>query len=132
MCPDLLSIDLWANTLMQLKVGRAREKGDCPCCKHRKFEFLDGKAGSSATALCGRDAVQLRQRERQGRIDLDEIAVRLRPFGPVLANEFMIRAEIRDGGRSFELTLFTDGRAIVKGTGEVSVARSVYAKYVGN
>ena len=50
----------------------------------------------------------------------------------MLANEFMIRAEIRDGGRSFELTLFTDGRAIVKGTGEVSVARSVYAKYVGN
>jgi molybdopterin/thiamine biosynthesis adenylyltransferase len=131
-CPDLLSIDLWANTATQLKVGHAREKGDCPCCRQRNFEFLDGKAGSSATALCGRDAVQLRHRERQSRIDLDEIAARLRQFGPVLANEFMIRAGIRDGDRSYELTLFTDGRAIVKGTGEASVARSVYAKYVGN
>ena len=44
----------------------------------------------------------------------------------------MIRADIRDGGRALELTLFADGRAIVKGTAEAQVARSVYAKYVGN
>lgn len=129
---DLLSIDLWDNRVTHLKVSRARENVDCQCCKLRDFEFLDGRAGSSASALCGRDAVQLRHRQHRGRLNLDEIAERLRVQGPVVANEFMIRADIRDGGRQFELTLFADGRAIVKGTAEARVARSVYAKYVGN
>ena len=82
--------------------------------------------------MCGRDAVQLRHRQQRGQINLGEIAERLRPHGPVVANEFMIRADIRDGGSAFELTLFADGRAIVKGTAEPRVARSVYAKYVGS
>jgi adenylyltransferase/sulfurtransferase len=44
----------------------------------------------------------------------------------------MLRAEIQDSGKPYELTLFADGRAIVKGTGEVREARGVYARYVGN
>ncbi len=131
-CPTMLNIDLWANTALHLKVGRAREHGDCPCCKQRNFEFLDGKAGSSATALCGRDAVQLRHRQHQGRVDLAEVAARLRQHGPVVTNEFMVRAEIREGAQVYELTLFADGRAIVKGTGEAGVARGLYARYVGS
>jgi molybdopterin/thiamine biosynthesis adenylyltransferase len=131
-CPTMLSIDLWANTALHLKVGRAREDGDCLCCKRRNFEFLDGKAGSSATALCGRDAVQLRHRQHQGEVDLAEVATRLQRHGSVFANEFMLRAEIREGAQSYEITLFADGRAIVKGTGEASVARGVYARYVGS
>jgi adenylyltransferase/sulfurtransferase len=65
-------------------------------------------------------------------VDLAEIAARLRQHGPVVTNEFMLRAEIREGGEVYELTLFADGRAIVKGTGETSVARGVYAKYIGS
>jgi adenylyltransferase/sulfurtransferase len=131
-CPTMLSIDLWTNTLTQLKVGRAHENGDCPCCKHWHFEFLEGKAGSSATALCGRDAVQLRHRQHQGEPGLEAIAGRLQQHGSVLVNEFMLRANISDNGKSYELTLFADGRAIVKGTGEASVARGLFAKYVGS
>lgn len=132
LCPAMLSVDLWANTFTQLKVGRVWERGDCPCCKHRNFEFLAGKAGSSATTLCGQDAVQLRRRQNRGRPDLDQIAGRLRRHGPVTANEYMVRAEIGDNGKVYELTLFADGRAIVKGTAEAGVARGLYAKYVGH
>ena len=128
----MLSIDLWDNTISQLKVARAREKGDCQCCKHRNFEFLEGKAGSSATTLCGRDAVQLTHRQRSDKINFDEVARRLREHGEVSVNEFMLRAHIVENSRVYELTLFADGRAIVKGTGEANVARGVYAKYVGN
>ncbi|MGH8166695.1 MAG: ThiF family adenylyltransferase, partial [Woeseiaceae bacterium] len=130
-CPTMLNVDLWTNTIMQLKVARAWEAGDCPCCKHRRFEYLDGKAGSSATTLCGRDAVQLTHKQFDTRLDFDEIAARLRRHGKVTANSFMIRADLTDSGNSYELTLFTDGRAIVKGTGKEDVARSVYAKYIG-
>jgi len=131
-CPTLLTIDLWANTMTHLKVTYVRESSDCPCCKYRHFEYLEGKAGSRAIALCGRDAVQLTHRQNRGELDFDEIAGRLRHYGTVVVNEFMVRAEIRDNDKTFELTLFADGRAIVKGTGEASVARGVYAKYVGN
>ena len=130
-CPTMLNVDLWTNAIMQLKVARAWEAGDCPCCKHRRFEYLDGKAGSSATTLCGRDAVQLTHKQFDARLDFDEIAARLRRHGKVTANNFMIRADITEGGNPYELTLFTDGRAIVKGTGKEDVARSVYAKYIG-
>lgn len=130
--PTMLSIDLWANRFTQLKVGRAWADGDCRCCKHHDFEYLDGKAGSSATSLCGRNAVQLRHRQSAGGIDLDEIAGRLERHGTVKSNEFMVRAEVAENGKNYEITLFADGRAIVKGTGEAGVARSVYSKYVGN
>jgi adenylyltransferase/sulfurtransferase len=65
-------------------------------------------------------------------LDLEEIAGRLGHYGKVVSNAFMVRAEIDDNGKDYEITLFVDGRAIVKGTGEASVARGVYSKYVGN
>ncbi|MEX2123482.1 MAG: ThiF family adenylyltransferase [Woeseia sp.] len=129
--PTMLNIDLWDNTFSQFRVSRAYEAGDCVCCKHRRFEYLDGKVGSSATTLCGRDAVQLTHRQSGASLNFDDIAARLRPHGKVTANKFMIRADISDNGKPYELTLFSDGRAIVKGTGKENVARSVYAKYVG-
>lgn len=128
----MLSFDLASNSLMQLKVSRAYEAGDCLCCKHRQFEYLDGEKGSGTTTMCGRDAVQLTHRQNASRIDLEEVANRLRAHGAVTANRFMLRAALAENGRDYELTLFTDGRAIIKGTREASVARSVYAKYVGN
>ena len=113
-------------------MGAAREGSDCPCCKLRHFEYLEGRAGSSATTLCGRDAVQLRQRQEGQGVDLDAIAGRLRAYGPVDSSEFMLRAQIADGEHNYEISLFPNGRAIIKGTGEAAVARGIYAKYVGN
>jgi adenylyltransferase/sulfurtransferase len=129
--PSLLNVDVWTNAIHQFKVASAYESGDCPCCKQRRFEYLEGKLGSGAASLCGRNAVQLTHKQNQGQVDLEEIAARLRRLGPVKANRYMVRAEIVDNGQPYELTLFPDGRAIVHGTGEAQVARSVYAKYVG-
>jgi hypothetical protein len=129
----MLNLDLWANAIGQLKVRRAYEQGDCPCCKRRNFEYLDGKRGSGAAALCGRDAVQLTHKQTSGALlDFEELAARLAPHGKVRTNEYLVRAEIVDNGKPYMLSLFADGRAIVHGTGEASVARSIYAKYVGS
>ncbi|MDX1517038.1 MAG: ThiF family adenylyltransferase [Woeseiaceae bacterium] len=128
----LLNLDLWGNELMQLQVDNAYEKGNCPACKQRRFDYLDGKAGSAAVSLCGRDAVQLRHRQGADGIDLATLAGRLREHGDVSVNDFMLRAHITEGNKRYELTLFADGRAIVKGTTEADVARAVYARYVGN
>lgn len=130
-CRTLLNIDLWANQIMQLKVTNARDTSDCPCCVQRQFEYLDGKAGASTTALCGRNAVQLRPRQQTDAIDLAALATRLDAHGEVMTNEFMLRARITDNDEHYEITLFPDGRTIVKGTGEPGVARNIVAKYIG-
>ena len=130
-CPTLLNLDLWTNTITQLKVESAYERGDCPCCKQGRFDYLDGRLGSGATTLCGRDAVQLTHRQNPEGLDLDRVAARLRDHGNVISSRYMIRATITDGGNAYTLSLFPDGRAIVHGTAEPNVARSVYAKYVG-
>lgn len=130
-CPTMLTLDLWANTFRQLKVARAYEQGDCACCKQRRFAYLDGAQGTDTTVLCGADAVQLTHGRDIDGLDLDDIAGRLRRHGSVAASRFMVRADLTDNGRAYQLTLFPDGRAIVKGTRETNVARSIYAKYVG-
>lgn len=130
--PTLLNIDLWSNAVTQLKVDRAWADGDCPCCKHGKFDYLEGKVGSSADSLCGRDAVQLRHRQGKRQLDLHKIAERLGRHCEIFENEFLVRAKLTDGGKAYELTLFIDGRAIVQGTGEEQIARGIYSKYVGN
>jgi adenylyltransferase/sulfurtransferase len=130
-CPTLLNIDLWNNTMLQLKVASAYEHGDCPCCKQHRFEYLEGRLGSGTTTLCGREAVQLTHKQNAATIDLEEIGARLSRHGKVAASPYMLRASITDNGKPYTLSLFADGRAIVHGTAEASVARSVYAKYVG-
>ncbi|MEM1353616.1 MAG: ThiF family adenylyltransferase [Planctomycetota bacterium] len=130
--PTMLTLDLWANTSRHFKVAKAYDVSDCQCCKHRNFEFLDGKFAAGTTTLCGRNAVQISQKLGDGqKLDFNEIAGRLEQHGSVKANKFMLRAEIEDNGEPYELTLFTDGRAIIKGTQKANVAKSVYAKYVG-
>ncbi len=123
---QLTVIDLWQNRLMQLDVGDLRERGDCPCCKQRQFPWLAGQQGSRAAVLCGRGAVQLTQ--AGGAVPLEEMAKRLAGLGRVTRNPFLLRLAVD----AFELTLFPDGRAIVQGTDDPAVARTVYAKYVGS
>lgn len=129
--PTMLHVDVWTNVIRQFKVAKAYDVGDCVCCKHRRFEHLEGRYASGTTTLCGRNAVQITQQTQGSRLNFDEIAGRLRAHGSVTANKFMLRADITDNGQPYELTLFTDGRAIVKGTKHANVAKSIYAKYVG-
>lgn len=127
----LLVVDLWSNDLQWLDLAGVRERADCPCCRHRRFEYLEGRAGSQAATLCGRDAVQLRHRQQPGSIDLGAVAERLSRTAVVRVNEHLLRATLTDQGNEFEITLFADGRAIVKGTDRPEVARSLYARHVG-
>lgn len=128
----MLNLDLWGNTVRQFKVAKAYDISDCKCCHHRDFEFLEGKFASGTTTLCGRNAVQITQKLGDGqKLDFAEITKRLEQHGKVNGSKFMLRADITDNGEPYELTLFTDGRAIIKGTQKPSVAKSIYAKYVG-
>lgn len=123
---DLLAVDVWRLAFDRIPLDAPSP--DCPTCGHRQFTFLDRPALTQATVLCGHDAVQVRVHPGVS-LDLDALARRLRPAGDVLANPFLVR--FRDATAGHELTVFADGRAIIKGTGDEAEARSIYARYVG-
>lgn len=115
-------VDLWAGATRQTAVPP--RDPDCPCCVRREFPYLDESRRGPVT-LCGRNAVQIRERETH--LDLAALKQRLEPLGQVRANEFALRFLIPP----YEVTIFPDGRAIIKGTSDPGVARSLYARYVG-
>lgn len=119
----ITTIDVWSGEIRQVRPP-SRDP-ECPCCAHREFVHLRGER-RAPISLCGRNAVQIHERARP--VDLADLARRLGTISPVRANEFALRANIED----YELTVFPDGRAIVKGTQDIAVARSVYARYIGS
>jgi len=121
--PRITTIDLWYGGIRQ--IDSPTRDPDCPACGRREFPYLEERRRPPVT-LCGRNAVQVHERERP--IDLAELQDRLAPLGEVRANEFALRFRVDP----YEMTIFPDGRAIVKGTSDEGVARSLYARYVGN
>jgi len=121
----LTSYDVWSHRFQRIAIGRD-EMVACPVCAERQFEYLEGTPLRTIT-LCGRNAVQLIPGVKAD-IDLAEISKSIATFGPVQFNEFLLRCS----WPPYELTLFKDGRAIVKGTEEAATARSVYSKMVGS
>lgn len=119
----LLSFDVWSND--RAEVAADRPRAGCRTCGERDFLHLAGKARPQIT-LCGRNSVQIHERHRP--VDFAELTGRLQPHGTVKHNDFVLKFW-RD---PYELTLFPDGRAIIKGTSDTAVARSLYARYVGN
>ena len=123
----LTVVDLWRNHFAPIDVtSLSRERTDCPACKRGEFAWLAGREGSRAAVLCGRNAVQL---NHQGpAAPLDELARRLEGIGPIVCNPFLLRLSVEP----YEIAIFPDGRAIIRGTSDPAIARTVYAKYVGN
>jgi len=124
---ELIYLDVWDNVQRRIKIAPLLGKVDCPCCKHRRFEWLNGEHGSHTTSLCGRNAVQVTQRSPT-KLNFEELAHHLGLMGEVSYNRFLLKFNA-DG---FEFTVFPDGRAIIKGTDDVDKARTLYAKYVGH
>jgi len=119
----MLSFDLWTNENAELSAAKPRS--GCRACGQRDFIHLAGE-GRPHITLCGRNSVQIHERQRP--IDFAEMDRRLRPHGIVRHNDFVLKFW-RD---PYEMTLFPDGRAIIKGTTDRAVARSLYARYIGS
>jgi molybdopterin/thiamine biosynthesis adenylyltransferase len=118
----MTTVDVWSGEIRQ--VAQPGPDADCPACGRRQFPYLTGER-RAPVSLCGHNAVQIHERARP--LELRALAIRLAPLGPVRANEFALRFE----APPYLLTIFPDGRAIIKGTTDVGVARSLYARYIG-
>jgi adenylyltransferase/sulfurtransferase len=120
----LLYLDAWAGSVDHLAINK--ENGPCPACDLGQYEFLEAREGSWATSLCGRDAVQVSVR-RETQVPFTQLAERLRSVGQVSFNDYMLRFLVD----SYELTVFPDGRSIIKGCTDPALARTLYARYIG-
>ena len=118
----ITTVDVWSGEIRQ--VAQPAPSEQCPACGRREFPYLK-ESTRAPVSLCGHNAVQIHERARP--LDLRDLAMRLKPLGQVRANEFALRFETPP----YLLTIFPDGRAIVKGTTDTGLARSLYARYIG-
>ena len=121
-------VDVWDPSLRLMRTAGLRAQADCPACVHGRRDWLRGDRSSRSTVLCGRNAVQITPPEKRALV-LADFAQRLSNVGTVSQNPFLLRVDLPEERR---ITLFPDGRAIVQGTSDPAVARSLYARYIGS
>jgi molybdopterin/thiamine biosynthesis adenylyltransferase len=119
----LLSYDLWTND--RSEISASMPDPACEVCAERNFRYLNGE-GRPHITLCGRNSVQIHEHTRP--IDLTALAAKLTPLGTVRANGLLLRFE----RPPHTLTVFPDGRALVQGTTDIALARSLYARFIGS
>ena len=119
----LLSCDLWTNEWSE--VSAAAPRPACAACTLRDLRHLRGE-GRPHITLCGRNSVQIHEHSRP--VDLAALEARLRPHGEVRYNQLLLRFTRGE----YTLTVFADGRAIIQGTTDPALARSLYARFIGS
>jgi molybdopterin/thiamine biosynthesis adenylyltransferase len=118
----LISCDVWTGHFQSVRVA---QNPACRACTRRDFTYLSGQAQPHIT-LCGRDSVQIHERGRT--LDLGALQSRLAAtVSDVRHNEFLLSFRVDP----YQMTVFADGRAILKGTKDPAVARTLYARYIG-
>jgi molybdopterin/thiamine biosynthesis adenylyltransferase len=127
--PNLEQLDIWDNSYFQMDITEGRNP-ECPACGQGDFEFLDRSSSLQETyaTLCGRNTVQIYFRNKR-EPDLKQLAQRLKDSGKVLANPYLLRFSPDE---NTTIVVFKDGRILVHGTNEISRAKSLYSKYMGN
>lgn len=116
-------LDVWERVYKLFEISR---RDDCPAC-NRNYEYLDAKFGVKATSLCGQNAIQILN-PAVSKVSFKELSTRLERLGKVTYNDFMLNYTVDLN----DIVVFPDGRAIIKNTADESVARGLYAKYIGN
>jgi adenylyltransferase/sulfurtransferase len=125
----LVQVNLWTGQFTQFDLQAAFDSRECPCCHGGRYDFLAAPQPGGATLLCGRRTVQISP-PGEMEVDLDEIAARVARVAkssPQI-NRYLLRFEVDN----CQVTVFRDGRAIVKGTADLGEARSIYARYIGS
>jgi adenylyltransferase/sulfurtransferase len=120
----LQTYDVWKQRFQRTSLDPSL-MSSCPVCSERHYEYLEGTPLRTIT-LCGRNAVQLIPAIKAD-LNLPALSTSMRSSGEVQVNDFLLKCS----SPPYELTLFKDGRAIIRGTEEASVARSVYSKLIG-
>ena len=122
----LYSYDLWSNQHSEINTGTPNPA--CLVCARRQFTHLAGE-GRPHITLCGRNSVQIHEHHRP--VDFLAMRDRLLPHSDIQElrfNNLLLR--FRRPPHTF--TLFPDGRCLIQGTTDITLARSLYARFIGS
>lgn len=119
----LVNVDVWNGVWESFELKKDRS---CPLCGHGKYDYLDARVSSKTVSLCGRNAMQITP-GRKSVMDFKDMAQRLERAGSVHYNEHILKFSA-DG---IEISLFRDGRAILKGVTDEAAAKTAFSKYIG-
>ena len=122
---NLWKMDLWSREFKSITVDHLRNM-PCSGCLGEEFPYLQKNSGTRTVALCGRNAVQVLTPAGR-KLDLRGLAARLQGRGEIHFNDYLLRCR----ATPYEITVFSNGRAIIKGTEDTVQAKSLYAKYIG-
>ena len=125
--PGVLSLKLWEGGFSSKRLfADATPLASCPVCANGRFPALEGEGASEVVKLCGRNSVQVAPASRE-RPDFDALERRLAGVGRLRRSQQLLSADVED----VSLTVFSDGRCVVRGTGDPRRARALYERYVG-
>jgi molybdopterin/thiamine biosynthesis adenylyltransferase len=119
----LMIYDAWEQTFNAIDI---KKYDRCQCCVEKDFTFLKAARHEIITVLCD-NGVQIIPPTDMA-LPLEKISANLEnTVDRLMTSEFLLRFEAE--GR--KMTLFKDGRAIIKGTGDMGAAKSFYTRYLG-
>lgn len=121
----LINFDIWQNDWRAIHPGGPAT--DCESCVKGVYETLGPASSEGAAVLCGRDAIQISP-GKPVQLDFERLSQTLASSGEVTFNEYLLRFRTGD----IEITVFKDARSIIRGTDDITAARSIYARYIGN
>lgn len=121
---SLLFLDVWENYFSQTEISKDK---NCPTCAKRKFQFLEGKKDQNLWTLCGRNAVQIIPPSKI-KISLKNLANELKKIS---RTELVGNSIIHFNVDKYFISIFSDGRAIIKGAESKEEAKSIYSRYIG-
>jgi molybdopterin/thiamine biosynthesis adenylyltransferase len=123
--PGMTHVDVWNNHFS--RVDFPDRDVSCRCCGLHQYPALEPRADRLTVSMCGRQTIQVRPEDGGRQVSLDRIALRLAAHGEVKTNAHLLRCDFG----AHQITLFRDGRALIHGTDDEAVARSIYARYIG-
>lgn len=124
---SLLEFDLWEGQRRRIDLSESKDP-DCPCCAHHQFEFLD-RVDEDTLSICGKNAIQVNPHTRQ-RLDLTQLQQVLSTHGRFEHLGVLVKGQLHE--LPYSISVFHDGRAIIEGTDDPALARSIYSRYIGS
>lgn len=122
--PVLQSFDIWKNEKSDINISRLKNDNCSTCGKDAIYPYLVDKSQMKTDILCGRDAVQLRTDSSQS-LHLDNLSNKLKGVvNELMVNPYLLSCRFEE----HRIVLFKDGRAIIHGTHQPEIAKSIYNK----
>ena len=122
----VLTLRIWQDGFRSTRFfENVQPRKDCPACSGESFPALEAGA-AEIVKLCGRRSIQVAPPARE-RPDFDALEARLARVGRVRRSPQLLNADLED----VSLTIFSDGRCVVRGTEDPVRARRLYDRFVG-